>query len=65
MIWDILGRDPKCFTGGECWDYHYPTRWLLLFGIILGIVGIYRAIKIYRDPKKLNESSSQIEQDRS
>jgi hypothetical protein len=41
MIWDMLGRDPKCFTGGECWDYHYPTRWLLFLGITISIVVIY------------------------
>ena len=61
----ILGRDPNCFTGGDCWNYDYSDRWLLLFGIIVTIAGIYRAIKIYRDQDKLNESSSQIEQDRS
>jgi hypothetical protein len=49
MIWDLLGRDPKCFTGGECWDYHYPTRWLLLFGITLGIVVIVGIVKRYRN----------------
>ena len=65
MIDKILGRDPNCFTGGDCWNYDYSDRWLLLLGIILGIVGICRAIKIYRDQDKLKESSSQIEQNRS
>jgi hypothetical protein len=65
MIANILGRDPNCYTGADCWSYDHSNRWLLLFGIILGIVGIYRAIKIYRDQDKLHESSSQIEQDRS
>ena len=41
MIWDMLGRDPKCFTGGECLDYHYPTRGLLFLGITISIVVIY------------------------
>ena len=65
MIDKILGRDPNCFTGGDCWNYDYSDRWLLFFVIILGIVGICRAIKIYRDQDKLKESSSQIEQNRS
>ena len=41
MIGNILGRDPNCFTGGDCWNYDYSDRWLLLFGIIIGIVVIY------------------------
>ena len=61
----ILGKDPNCFTGADCWNYDYSDRWLLLFGIIVSILGICRAIKRYRDQHKLNESSSQIEQDRS
>ncbi len=65
MIGEILGRDPNCFTGGDCWSYDYSNRWLLLFGIILGIGIIYRVIKRYKDQDKLGESSSQIEQDRS
>ena len=65
MIADILGRDPNCFTGGDCWSYDYSNRWLLLFGVILGIGIIYRVIKRYRDQDKLGESSSQIKQDRS
>ena len=42
MIDKILGRDPNCFTGGDCWNYDYSDRWLLLFGIIIGIVVIYK-----------------------
>ena len=43
MIDNILGRDPNCFTGGVCWiPYDYSDRWLLLFGIIIGIVVIYK-----------------------
>ena len=38
MIYNLLGRDPNCFTGGDCWNYDYSNRWLLLLGIILGIV---------------------------
>ena len=49
MIWDILGRDPKCFTGGDCWNYDYSDRWLLLFGITLGIVVIVSIAKRYRN----------------
>jgi hypothetical protein len=65
VIGEILGRDPNCFTGGDCWSYDYSNRWLLLFGVILGIGIIYRVIKRYRDQDKLGESSSQIKQDRS
>lgn len=65
MIYNLLGRDPNCYTGGDCWNYDYSDRWLLLLVIILGIVGICRAIKIYRDQDKLKESISQIEQNRS
>ena len=65
MISNILGRDPNCFTGGDCWNYDYSDRWLLLFAIILGIGIIYRAIKRYKDQGKLKESISQIEQNRS
>ncbi len=65
MIGEILGRDPNCFTGADCWSYDYSNRWLLLFTIILGIGIIYRVIKRYRDQDKLGESSSQIKQDRS
>ena len=65
MIDKILGRDPNCFTGGDCWNYDYSDRWLLLLAIILGIGIIYRVIKRYKDQDKLHESSSQIEQDRS
>jgi hypothetical protein len=42
MIDKIIGRDPNCFTGGDCWNYDYSDRWLLLFGIIISIVAIYK-----------------------
>jgi hypothetical protein len=42
MIYNILGRDPNCYTGGDCWNYDYSDRWLLLFGITIGIVVIYK-----------------------
>jgi hypothetical protein len=41
----ILGLDPNCYTGGDCWNYDYSDRWLLLFGITLGIIATYRIIK--------------------
>ena len=40
MIDKILGRDPNCFTGGDCWNYDYSDRWLLLLGITISIVSI-------------------------
>ena len=45
MIDKILGRDHNCFTGGDCWNYDHSDRWLLLFGIIIGIVVIYKISK--------------------
>jgi hypothetical protein len=54
MIGDMLGRDPKCFTGGECWlPYDYSDRWLLLFGITISIVVIAKVIRNKRrgEPK--------------
>ena len=43
MIDKILGRDPNCYTGGECWlPYDYSDRWLLFLGIIISIVAIYK-----------------------
>ena len=42
MIDKILGRDPNCFTGADCWSYDYSNRWLLLLGIIISIVAIYK-----------------------
>ena len=40
MIDNILGRDPNCFTGADCWNYDYSDRWLLLIGITISIVSI-------------------------
>jgi len=40
MISEILGKDPNCFTGGDCWNYDYSDRWLLLIGITVSIVSI-------------------------
>jgi hypothetical protein len=65
IVYKLLGRDPKCFTGGDCWNYDYSNRWLLLLAIISGIGITYRLIKRYIDQDKLHESISQIEQDRS
>ena len=46
MIDKILGRDPNCFTGGQCWlPYDYSDRWLLLFGITISIAVIARKIR--------------------
>jgi hypothetical protein len=42
MIADILGRTNNCYTGADCWDYDYSDRWLLLLGITISIVVIYR-----------------------
>jgi hypothetical protein len=55
MIDKIIGRDPKCFTGGDCWNYDYSDRWLLLFGITISIVVIARiAKKIYNKRRGTN-----------
>ena len=42
MIDKILGRDPNCFTGGDCWEYDHSTRSILILSIIIGIVVIYK-----------------------
>ena len=52
MISDILGKDPNCFTGADCWNYDYSDRWLLIFGTILAIGIIYRVTKRYIDQDK-------------
>ena len=41
LIANILGRTNNCYTGGDCWDYDYSDRWLLLLGITISIVVIY------------------------
>jgi hypothetical protein len=33
-----LGLNPNCYTGGDCWDYDYSDRWLLIFGVCAGVV---------------------------
>jgi hypothetical protein len=45
MIDKIIGRDPNCFTGGDCWNYDYSDRWLLILIITIGIYAVYRLIK--------------------
>jgi len=46
MIDKIIGRDPNCFTGGDCWlPYDHSDRWLLLFGITISIAVIARMIR--------------------
>lgn len=49
MIDKIIGRDPNCFTGGDCWNYDYSDRWILLISITIGIL---IAFKIYRRHRK-------------
>ncbi len=49
MIDKIIGRNPNCYTGGDCWNYDYSDRWSLLFGITLGIVGICLMVKKYKN----------------
>ena len=42
MIGKILGRDPNCYTGGDCWEYDHSTRSILILSIIIGIIVIYK-----------------------
>ncbi len=37
MIGNILGRDPNCYTGGDCWNYDHSTRSILILSIIIAI----------------------------
>jgi hypothetical protein len=32
-----LGLDPNCYTGGDCWNYDYSDRGLLILAICAGI----------------------------
>jgi hypothetical protein len=34
---NILGRDPNCYTGADCWSYDHSDRSILILGVILGI----------------------------
>lgn len=45
MMNSILGRDPNCYTGADCWNYDYSDRWILILSIIIGIVIIYKISK--------------------
>lgn len=45
MIDKIIGRDPNCFTGGDCWNYDYSDRWLSILIITISIYALYRLIK--------------------
>jgi hypothetical protein len=49
LIANILGRTDNCYTGGDCWDYDYSDRWLLLLGITISIVVIYLMVKKYKN----------------
>jgi hypothetical protein len=52
MIDKIIGRDPNCFTGGDCWNYDYSDRWLLLFGITISILVIARVARKIRNKRR-------------
>ena len=46
MIDKIIGRDPNCFTGGDCWlPYNYSDRWLSILIITISIYALYRQLK--------------------
>jgi hypothetical protein len=45
MIDKIIGRNPNCYTGADCWNYDYSDRWLLLAGITISIVVAIRIAK--------------------
>jgi len=41
-----LGLDPNCYTGGDCWNYDYSDRGLLILAICAGItLTVYLAKK--------------------
>ena len=42
-----LGLNPNCYTGGDCWNYDYSDRWLLIFAIVAGITLTIYLIKKY------------------
>jgi hypothetical protein len=45
MIDKIIGRDPNCFTGADCWNYDYSDRWLSILLVITSIVVITKIAK--------------------
>jgi len=49
MIGNILGRDPNCYTGADCWNYDHSTRSILILSIIIGIIVIYKIAKRIRN----------------
>jgi hypothetical protein len=55
MIDKIIGRDPKCFTGGDCWNYDYSDRWLLLAGITISLILMIRIFKKISKKKAGNQ----------
>jgi hypothetical protein len=42
-----LGLNPNCYTGGDCWDYDYSDRWLLIIAIGVAIPLVLYLIKKY------------------
>ena len=42
-----LGLDPKCYTGGDCWNYDYSDRWLLIAGVSAAITLVLYSINKY------------------
>jgi hypothetical protein len=55
MIDKIIGRDPNCFTGGDCWSYDYSDRWLLLAGITISLILMIRIFKKISKKKAGNQ----------
>lgn len=45
IIGNILGRDPNCFTGADCWNYDHSTRSIWIIGVILAVSLILYTIK--------------------
>ena len=45
MIYNILGRDPNCYTGADCWNYDHSTRSIWIIGVILAVSLILYTIK--------------------
>jgi hypothetical protein len=33
----MMGRDPNCYTGADCWNYDHSDRSILIIGVILAV----------------------------
>jgi len=44
-MYKMMGRDPNCYTGADCWSYDHLDRSILIVGVILVVFVILYTIK--------------------